>query len=98
MVKIITTSKINAISRGGDHIHLGKSGSGPRAKMDAVRNAKKTGSRSIFVEGFTHKRQYPARPIDKPLPFRNGVKIKENPFYENRGGGGCGNNPKPPKS
>ena len=52
--------------------------------MDAVRNAKKTGSRSIFVEGFTYKRQYPARPIDKPLPFRNGVKIKENPFQEKK--------------
>ena len=59
------TSKVNSISRGGD---LKKSGSGPRAKADALKNARKAGGGSIFAQGFTQQRQYGSRPIShKPL-------------------------------
>lgn len=39
IVRIGETSRVNSISRGGD---LGKSGPGPRAKADALKNARKT--------------------------------------------------------
>ena len=93
IVRVVETSRVNSISRGGD---LGKSGPGPRAKADALKNARKTGGGSIFVQGFTTQRQYDSRPINKPLSCRNNVKINQEQFNGN--GGGCGNNPKPPKS
>ena len=94
IVQIVETSRVNSINRGGD---LGKSGPGPQAKADALKNARKTGGGSIFVHGFTPQRQYGSRPINaQPLSCRNNVKINQDQFNGN--GGGCGNNPKPPKS
>ena len=42
--RVVETYRVNSISRGGD---LGKSGPGPRAKADALKNARKTGGGSI---------------------------------------------------
>ena len=93
IVRIMEISKVNSINRGG---HLGKSGPGPRAKTDALKNARKTGGGSVFVHGFTPQRQYKSRPINaQPLSCRNNVKINQDQF---NGNGGYGNNPKPPKS
>ena len=50
IVRIVETSRVNSINRGGD---LGKSGPGPRAKADALKNARKTGGRSIFVHSYS---------------------------------------------
>lgn len=92
--RIVETSKINSINRKGDPVKYFPE---PRAKADALKNAKKTGSGSIFVQGFTPQRQYGSRPINtQPLSCRNNVKINQDQFNEN--GGGCDNNPKPPKS
>jgi hypothetical protein len=71
---------VSSISRGGD---LGKLGPGSRAKADALKNARKTGGGSIFVQGFTPQRQYGSRPINKPLSCRNNVKIKDDSFNPN---------------
>jgi hypothetical protein len=81
IVRVVETSRVNSINRGGD---LGKSGPGPRAKADALKNARKTGGGSIFVQGFTPKRQYGSRPINKPLSCRNNVKINEEQFNGNK--------------
>ena len=48
IIRIMETSRINSINRGGD---LGKAGPGPRAKADALKKAGKARSRSIFAEG-----------------------------------------------
>jgi hypothetical protein len=55
--KVVKNSDSNYpyINRGGD---LGKPGPGPRAKADALKNARKTGGSSLFAEGFTPPRQY----------------------------------------
>jgi hypothetical protein len=72
--------------RAGD---LGKSGPGPRAKADALKNARKTGGGSIFVRGFTPQRQYGSRPINsKPLSCRNNAKINHDQFDGNQNPGG----------
>ena len=90
---IVEISRVNSINRGGD---LGKSGPGPRAKADALKNAKKNGGGSIFAQGFTIQRQYGSRPInDQPLSCRN-VNINQDQFNTN--GGVNGNNSKLPKS
>ena len=44
------TSRVNSISRGGARE---KSGPGPRARADALKNSRKTGGGSIFAQGFT---------------------------------------------
>ena len=81
IVRIVETSRVNSINRGGG---LGKSGPGPRAKADALKNARKTGGGSIFVQGFTSQTQYGSRPINnKPLSSRNNVKIKDDLFNPN---------------
>ena len=77
---------VSSINRGGD---LGKSGPGPRAKADAARNARNTGGGSLFAEGFTPQRQYFSRPINRPLSFRNNVKINEEQFNPNQNPGIC---------
>jgi hypothetical protein len=81
IVRVVETSRVNSINHGGD---LGKSGPGPRAKADALKNARKTGGGSIFVQGFTPQRQYGSRPINKPLSCRNNVKINQEQFYGNQ--------------
>ncbi len=81
IVRVVETSRVNSINRGGD---LGKSGPGPRAKADALKNARKTGGGSIFVQGFTPQRQYGSRPINKPLSCRNNLKINEEQFNGNQ--------------
>jgi len=77
----ISEDTLNRI-RAGD---LGKSGPGPRPKADALKNARKTGGGSIFVQGFTPQRQYGSRPINKPLSCRNNGKINEEQFNGNHG-------------
>ena len=75
IAQIVETSTVNSINRGGE---LGKSGPGPRAKADALKNARKTGGGNIFVQGFTYQRQYGSRPINnKPLSSRNNVQINQ---------------------
>ena len=86
IVRVIETSRVNSLSRGGD---LGKSGPGPRAKADALKNARKTGNGSIFVQDFTPQRQYGSRPINKPLSSQNNVKINEEQFNGNQNLGGA---------
>ena len=85
IVRVVETSRVNSIvnsiNRGGD---LEKSGPGPRAKAEALKNARKTGGGSIFVQGFTPQRQYGSRPINKPLSCRNNVKINEEQFNGNQ--------------
>jgi hypothetical protein len=56
----------------------------PRVKADALKNVRKTGGGSIFLQGFTPKRQYCSRPINKPLSCRNNVKINEEQFNGNK--------------
>jgi hypothetical protein len=86
IVRVVATSRINLINRGGD---LGKSGPGPRAKADALKNARKTGGGSIFVQGSIPQRQYGSRPINnKPLSSRNNVKINEEQFSGNQNSAG----------
>lgn len=85
IVRVVETSRVNSINRGGD---LGKSGPGPRAKADALKNPRKTGGGSIFVQGFTPQRQYGSRPINKPLSCRNNVKINQEQFSGNQKPGG----------
>lgn len=85
IVRVVETSRVNSISRGGD---LGKSGPGPRAKADALKNTRKTGGRSIFAQSFTSQRQYCSRPSNKPLSCRNNVKINQEQFYGNQNPGG----------
>ena len=86
IAQIVETSTVNSINRGGE---LGKSGPGPRAKADALKNARKTGGGSIFAQGFTPQRQYGSRPINnKPLSCRNNVKINQEQFYGNQNPGG----------
>jgi hypothetical protein len=79
--RVVKTSRVNSINRGGD---LGKSGPGLRAKADALKNTRKTGGGSIFVQGFTPQRQYGSRPINKPLSCRNNVKINQDQFNGNQ--------------
>jgi len=82
IVRIVETSRINSINRGGD---LGKSGPGPRAKAEAFKNARKTGGGSLFVDGFTPQRQYGSRPINnKPLSCRTTGKLNEQQFNGNQ--------------
>jgi len=81
----VEISRVNSINLGGD---LGKSGPGPRAKVDALKNARKTRGGSIFVQGFTPQRQYGSRPINKPLSCRNNRKINEEQFNGNQNLGG----------
>ena len=86
IAQIVETSTVNSINRGGE---LGKSGPGPRAKADALKNARKTGGGNIFVQGFTPQRQYGSRLINnKPLSCRNNVKINQEQFYGNQNPGG----------
>lgn len=82
IVRVVETSRVKLINRGGD---LGKSGPGPRAKVDSLKNARKTGGGSIFAQSFTPQRQYCSRPINKPLSCRNNVKIQDNTFNPNQG-------------
>ena len=49
IVRIVETSRVNSINRGGD---LGKSGPGPRAKADALKNARKTGDGQYICTRF----------------------------------------------
>lgn len=85
VVRGVETSRVNSISRGGD---LRKSGPVPRAKADALKNARKIGGGSIFVQGFNLQRQYGSRPIKKPLSCRNTVKINQEQFNGNQNPGG----------
>ncbi len=85
IVRIVETSRVNSISRGGD---LGKSGPGPWVKADALKNARKTGGGSIFAQGFTPQPQYCSRLINKPLSCRNNVKINQEQFNGNQNLGG----------
>ncbi len=81
--KVVESSDYNYLfrHRGGD---LGKPGSGPRAKADALKNARKTGGSSLFAEGFTPPRQYGSRPIShKPFSCRNNVKTNQQQFNGN---------------
>jgi hypothetical protein len=80
----ISEDALNRI-RGGD---LGKSGLGPRSKTNALKNPRKSGSGSLFVEGFTPHRQYCSRPINKPLSCRNNVKMEKEEFNKNQNLGG----------
>ena len=64
------------VSRGGD---LGKSDPGPRAKADARRHAK-TGSRSIFVNGFVPQNTYCQYHKNAPLSCKTTVKLSDNQF------------------
>ena len=75
------TDIVRVVPYGGD---LGKSGPGPRAKSDAARNARKTGGGSLFAQGFTPQRRYYSRPTNKPLSFRNNVKINKEQFNPNQ--------------
>jgi hypothetical protein len=77
----LTSSKYGISVRGGD---LGKSGPGPRAKADALKNARKTGGGSIFAQSFTPQRQYCSRPINKPLSCRTTGKLNEQQFNGNQ--------------
>ena len=77
----LTSSKYGISVRGGE---LGKSGPGPRAKADALKNARKTGGGSIFAQSFTPQPQYCSRPINRPLSCRNHAKLKNNPFDNNQ--------------
>ena len=62
-----------------ERLHLGKSGPGPRAKGDARRNAKGSGSFMIpGADGFVSSRNY--RPYQKPLSARRPGRIKKGPF------------------
>lgn len=81
----LTSSKDRISVRGSE---LGKSGPGPRAKADALKNAKKAGGGSIFAQSFTPQRQYCSRPINKPLSCRNSVKINQEQFNDNQNTGG----------
>ncbi|WP_297691725.1 hypothetical protein, partial [uncultured Eudoraea sp.] len=85
IVRVVETSRVNSINRGGD---LGKYGPGPRAKADALKNARKTGGGSIFAQGFTPQRQYCSRPINKPLSCRTTGKLNEQQFNGNQNPGG----------
>ena len=51
----VTVEQIVSINGGAE---LGKAGPGPRAKADALKNARKPGRGGIFAEGFTPQRQY----------------------------------------
>ena len=62
--------------RSGD---LGKSGPGPRAKADARRHAK-TGSSSIFVNGFVPQSTYCHYHENAPLSCKTRVKLSDNQF------------------
>jgi len=84
IVRVVETSRVDSINRGGD---LGKFGPGPRAKADTLKNAKKTGGKSIFVQGFTSQRQYGSRPTNKPLSCRNNAKINQEKFNGNQNPG-----------
>ena len=77
----LTSSKYGISVRGGE---LGKSGPGPRAKADALKNARKTGGGSIFAQSFTPQRQYCSRPINKPLSCRTTGKLNEQQFNGNQ--------------
>ena len=67
---------------GGDQ---SKFGPGARAKADARRNAKGSGSFLIpGADGFVPSRNY--RPYQKPISCRNNGKIKEDPFNQHGGG------------
>lgn len=82
-VRVVETSRVNSISRGGD---LGKSGPGPRAKADALKKA--SANVSIFAQGFTPQRQYCSRPSNKPFSCRNNLKINQEQFDGNQNPGG----------
>ncbi len=70
---------------GGD---LGKSGPGTRAKADASRNAKGSGSFMIpGADGFVSSQNY--RPYQKPLSARRPGKIKKGPFDSDQEKGRC---------
>ena len=77
----LKSSKYGISVRGGE---LGKSGPGPRAKADALKNARKTGGGSIFAQSFTPQRQYCSRPINKPLSCRTTGKLNEEQFNGNQ--------------
>ena len=81
----ILEAELNRI-RAGD---LGKSGPGPRAKVDSARNVRKTGGGSLFAQSFTPQRQSCSQLSNKPLSCRNNGKIKENKFNRNQNPGGA---------
>ena len=86
IVRVVETSRVTEIPNGGD---LGKSGPGPRAKADTLKNVRKNGGGSIFIQGFTPQRQYGSRPINnKPLSCRNNVKMNQEQFDGNNNPGG----------
>ncbi len=74
-----------------ERLPLGKSGPGPRAKADARRNAKGSGSFMIpGADGFVSSRNY--RPYQKPLSARRPSRIKKGLFnpdnpYQQQGKG-----------
>jgi hypothetical protein len=54
-----------------------------------LKNARKTGGSSLFLQDFTPQRQYGSRPINnKPLSCRNNVKINQEQFNGNQNLGG----------
>jgi hypothetical protein len=79
ILRVVETSRINSINRVGD---LEKSGPEPWAKVDALKNARKTGGGSIFVQGFTTQRQYGSHPIEKPLSYQNNLKKRVRTLLE----------------
>jgi hypothetical protein len=52
-------------------------------------DARKTGGRSAFAQSLTPQRQYYSLPTNKPLSFRNNVKINEEQFNQNQNPGIC---------
>ena len=75
--------------RSGD---LGKSGPGPRAKVDARRHFKnRSRSSSLFVHGFVPQQTYcQYHKSDPPLSCKTSVKVSDSPFQ------GDGDNNQPP--
>ena len=78
---------INSMDRKSD---LGKCGPVPKARANALKNARlkntrKTRSNSIFVEEFTPHQQYISGPINnKPLSCQNNAKINQEQFSKNQ--------------
>lgn len=67
-----------------ERLHLGKSGPGPRAKADAMRNSN-IGSGSLKIrgaDGFVSSRNY--KPYQKPLSAKRPGKIRKSPLNPNQ--------------
>ena len=73
------TAIVHSISRSDE---LGKSGPGPWAKADAKKHVK-TGSSSIFVNGFVPQNTYCRyHKLDPTLSCKPRVKASDNPFQD----------------